>query len=99
MMLVNKHQQKVQKYLLRAKIRLHHKIKQRLLLKIPNNKSEKKALDNTSTNQSDTSVSKQEVVKEAEEIKTQEVVQQPVIESTPVPVEPSYACLSGVDQN
>lgn len=58
-----------------------------------NNKSEKKALDNTSTNQSNTSVSKQEVVK------TQEVVQQPVIESTPVPVEPSYACPGGVDQN
>ena len=58
-----------------------------------NNKSEKKALDNTSTNQSNTSVSKQEVVK------TQEVVQQPVIESTPVPVEPSYACSGGVDQN
>lgn len=58
-----------------------------------NNKSEKKALGNTSTNQSNTSVSKQEVVK------TQEVVQQPVIESTPVPVEPSYACPGGVDQN
>ena len=58
-----------------------------------NNMSEKKALDNTSTNQSNTSVSKQEVVK------TQEVVQQPVIESTPVPVEPSYACPGGVDQN
>lgn len=58
-----------------------------------NNKSEKKALDNTSTNQSNTSVSKQEVVK------TQEVVQQPVIESTPAPVEPSYACPGGVDQN
>lgn len=58
-----------------------------------NNKSEKKALDNTSTNQSNTSVSKQEVVK------TREVVQQPVIESTPVPVEPSYACPGGVDQN
>lgn len=58
-----------------------------------NNKSKKKALDNTSTNQSNTSVSKQEVVK------TQEVVQQPVIESTPVPVEPSYACPGGVDQN
>lgn len=58
-----------------------------------NNKSEKKALDNTSTNQSNTSVSKQEVVK------TQEVVQQPVIEFTPVPVEPSYACPGGVDQN
>lgn len=58
-----------------------------------NNKSEKKALDNTSTNQSNTSVSKQEVVK------TQEIVQQPVIESTPVPVEPSYACPGGVDQN
>lgn len=58
-----------------------------------NNKSEKKALDNTSTNQSNTSVSKQEVVK------TQEVVQQPVIESTPVPVDPSYACPGGVDQN
>lgn len=50
-------------------------------------------MDNTSTNQSNTSVSKQEVVK------TQEVVQQPVIESTPVPVEPSYACPGGVDQN
>lgn len=58
-----------------------------------NNKSEKKALDNTPTNQSNTSVSKQEVVK------TQEVVQQPVIESTPVPVEPGYACPGGVDQN
>lgn len=64
-----------------------------------NNKSEKKALDNTSTNQSNTSISKQEVVKEAEKTKTQEVVQQPVIESTPVPVEPSYACPGGVDQN
>lgn len=58
-----------------------------------NTKSEKKALDNISTNQSNTSVSKQEVVK------TQEVVQQPVIESTPVPAEPSYACPGGVDQN
>lgn len=58
-----------------------------------NNKSEKKASGNTSTNQSNTSVSKQEV------IKTQEVVQQPVIESTSVPVEPSYACPGGVDQN
>lgn len=56
-----------------------------------NNKSEKKALDNTSTNQSNTSISKQDVVKEA--------VQQPVIESTPVPVEPGYACPGGVDQN
>ena len=65
----------------------------------PNNKSEKKALDNTSTNQSNTSISKQEVVKEAEGVKTQEAVQQPVIESTPVPVEPSYACPGGVDQN
>lgn len=64
-----------------------------------NNKSEKKALDNTSTNQSNTSISKQEVVKEAKEVKTQEAVQQPVIESTPVPVEPSYACPGGVDQN
>lgn len=64
-----------------------------------NNKSEKKALDNTSTNQSNTSISKQEVVKEAEEVKTQEAIQQPVIESTPVPVEPSYACPGGVDQN
>ena len=64
-----------------------------------NNKSEKKALDNTSTNQSNTSISKQEVVKEAEGVKTQEAVQQPVIESTPVPVEPSYACPGGVDQN
>ncbi len=63
------------------------------------NKSEKKASDNTSTNQSNASVSKQEVVKEVEEVKTQEVVQQPVIESTPVPVEPSYACPGGVDQN
>ena len=64
-----------------------------------NNKSEKKALDHTSTNQSNTSVSKQEVVKEAEGVKTQDVVQQPVIESTPVPAEPSYACPGGVDQN
>ena len=64
-----------------------------------NNKSEKNALDNTSTNQSNTSVSKQEAVKETEEIRAQEVVQQPVIESTPVPVEPSYACPGGVDQN
>ena len=64
-----------------------------------NNKSGKKASGNTSTNQSNTSVSKQEVVKEAEGVKTQEVVQQPVIESTPVPVEPSYACPGGVDQN
>lgn len=60
---------------------------------------EKKALDNTSTNQSNASISKQEVVKEAEGVKTQEAVQQPVIESTPVPVEPSYACPGGVDQN
>lgn len=65
----------------------------------PNNKSEKKVLNNTSSNQSNTSVNKQEAVKETEEIKPQEVVQQPVIESTPVPVEPSYACPGGVDQN
>ena len=64
-----------------------------------NNKSEKKASGNTSTNQSNMSISKQEVVKEAEEAKTQEAVKQPVIESTPVPVEPSYACPGGVDQN
>lgn len=64
-----------------------------------NNKSEKKALDNTSTNQSNTSISKQAAVKETEGVKAQEVVQQPVIESTPVPVEPSYACPGGVDQN
>lgn len=41
-------------------------------------------MDNTSTNQSDTNVSKQEVVKETEVVKKQEVDQQPVIESTPV---------------
>ena len=65
-----------------------------------NNKSEKKkASGNASINQSNTSISKQEVVKEAEGVKTQDVVQQPVIESTPVPVEPSYACPGGVDQN
>ena len=64
-----------------------------------NNKSEKKALDNTSTNQSNTSVNKQEAVKETEEIKPQEVVQQPGIEATPVPAEPSYACPGGVDQS
>ena len=64
-----------------------------------NNKSEKKSSGNTSTNQTNTSISKQAVVKETEGVKTQEVVQQPVIESTPVPVEPSYACPGGVDQN
>lgn len=65
----------------------------------PNNKSEKKVLNNTSSNQSNTSVNKQEAVKETEEIKPQEVVQQPVIEATPVPAEPSYACPGGVDQS
>lgn len=64
--------------------------------KATSNESQKNASKNTSTNKSDISVGKQEVV---EEVKTQEVVQQPVIESTPIPVEPSYACPSGVDQN
>lgn len=44
MMLVNKHQQKqkVQKHLLQAKIRLHHKTKQTLLLKIQTIRVERK---------------------------------------------------------
>ena len=60
------------------------------------NESQKKVSENTSTNQSNTSVSKQEVVKEVE---VQEAIQEPIIESTPVPIEPSYACPGGVDQN
>ncbi len=67
--------------------------------KATSNESQKKVSENTSTNQSDISASKQEIVKESEEVKTQEVVQQPVIESAPVPVEPNYACPGGVDQN
>ncbi len=69
------------------------------ILKTTSNKSKEEATNNTSASQSNTVISKQEVVKEAEEVKTHEVVQQPIIESTPVPVEPSYACPGGVDQN
>ena len=66
---------------------------------VTSNESQKKVSENTSTNQTNISSRKQEIVKESEEVKTQEVVQQPVIESTPIPVEPSYACPGGVDQN
>ena len=42
------------------------------------------------------SFSKQETVVESE---PQQTVQEPVVESTPVPVEPTYACPGGVNQN
>lgn len=101
MLLVNKQQQKKEssKASTTSKDKTSSQNKTKTASQDSNNKSEKKALDNTSTNQSNTSISKQEVVKEAEGVKTQEAVQQPVIESTPVPVEPSYACTGGVDQN
>ena len=98
LLLVNKHQQKqkIQKHLVQAKIKLHRKNKTNTTSQATSNESQKKVSENTSTNQSNTSVSKQEVVKEVE---VQEAIQEPNIESTPVPIEPSYACPGGVDQN
>lgn len=64
--------------------------------KVVVNSNEKKTTNETVVNESNQNTSKQEVV---EEVKVQEVIQEPTVEPTPIPVEPSYACPGGVDPN
>ncbi len=64
--------------------------------KVVVNSNEKKTTNDIVVNESNQNTSKQEVI---EEVKVQEVIPEPTVEPTPVPVEPSYACPGGVDPN